>query len=112
MAEKVLDDEGKQFYRFKYETCTSNGPGLHKDFKDPDGSLDGVGDGHWDEGDEECCKHQEDSKACDCPKEREYLVVTFWQFDDAQGVLEVLHEYSVEAPVAIKENSRPLKISE
>lgn len=113
-ADKILEDEGKQFYRFHYETCTSKGPSLHKDFKDPLGTLDGVSDGKWLEGDEEedCCEHQEDSEPCNCPLEREYLVVTFWRFDDAQGLLEVMHEYSIEAPTIDKENSRPLNISE
>ena len=49
-ADKILEDEGKQFYRFHYETCTSKGPSLHKDFKDPLGTLDGVSDGKWLEG--------------------------------------------------------------
>ena len=95
---KIEDDKGRNFYRFRYETCKSRGPSLHRDFKDPDGTLDGVGDGKWEEDEDEeedCCEHQEDSTPCECPSEREYLVITFWCFNEALGLLEVLHEYSV-----------------
>ena len=66
---------------------------------DPSGSLDGVGDGLWKTEEEETSKLKDDEKPCESSVEREYLIITFWNFDEAQGLLEVKHEYTVEAPI-------------
>ena len=65
--DRVLADKGKQFYRFKYETCKSNGPAKPKDFEYDEHPLLGIGDGKWEEHEEEvCCEHQDEVEPCDC----------------------------------------------
>ena len=110
--EKVLQDKGKGFFRFKYETCRSSGPQRNKDFTDPENTLDGLGDGQWDlDSVEDCCKHANTkSESCDCPNSREYLIVTIWTY--FRGALEVEKEFIVESPIVEKDSVRPINISE
>jgi len=55
--EQILEDKGKDFYRFSYETCTSTGPAL-KNCKNSQNTLEGLGDGEWHHDEhEEVCKH-------------------------------------------------------
>ena len=113
-AQRIMQDRGKSFYRYQYETCKSNGPSHNEKFTDTDKELDGTGDGKWiTDQIEPTCEHaNKKGGACSCNQIREYLIVAFWTYDEEEDTIKMHREYVIDKPFAPQNNVRPLNISE
>ena len=107
--EQLLNfDRGSDNFKYSYETSKSAGPRYNEEFSDPDGNLDGTGDGTWE-------SSYVEPKAEISPEgvvTREYLIVAFWDFNADLDTISMAREYTIDAPFAVKDNLRPLHISE
>ena len=91
MVKRITQDHGKSFYRYEYETCKSKGPRHNDKFTDPDGQLEGTADGKWvTEHADPVCEHaHKKGGACDCEKVKEYLIVAFWIYNEADDTIKM-----------------------
>ena len=88
VSENVLEDRGKGFYNFSYETLTSPGPQKGADFTDPENQFKHLGTGKWHS------EHLEPATATDSEETttREYLIIGIWKYNSTTDSINLLRE--------------------